>query len=151
MIDYLKFEKLDNIELIELTNNTIMLFNNREALFEARVEFEKLMQDDNYEFVSFSTNDNKKIVYIKQLVVCRDITGIYIVNDSEQQIIMTVEPISILALKSNHDLWLIDKNENNKWSCYPFTDFTNDKDGNKYTNNIQIYKFICESKYGCKL
>jgi hypothetical protein len=146
MIDNLKFEKLNGIELIDLTNNTIVLFSTKESLLEFKNEFEKLIENSNYEFVSFSTDDGKENIDIKKIVICRDISGIYNVNNNEQRFILTIEPISMLTIKDIHDLWFVDKTENGIWYCFAFTSY---KDYENYTSNEQIYQFVCESKYGC--
>jgi hypothetical protein len=143
MIEFLKFKRLNNIELTELTNNTIIMFKTKKCLAEFINEFEKLIKDINYEEIDikFSNNSCKHI----DGVICRDLAGIYNVDNNNQRIIMTVEPISVLSMKDMNDLWFIDKNNGN-WDCWDFCSYTNFKN---YTNSLDIYKFVCMSEYGC--
>jgi hypothetical protein len=142
MIDYLKFKKFNDIELTELTENTIIIFKDRESLYCFRKEFEKLLEDINYKDIIIKGNDSNNI---ELQIICRDITAIYNINN-KQRIILTVEPISVLLMKDINDLWFIDKTENDIWDCWDFSRYVNFKN---YTTTLDIYKFICISEYGC--
>lgn len=143
MIEFLKFKKLNNIELKELTNNTIIMFKTKECLQGVKEEFQKLIKDINYKDIeiTFSQNSCRHI----EDVVCRDLTGIYNIDNNNQRIIMTVEPISILSMRDINDLWFIDRN-NGDWDCWDFSSYGNFKN---YTNSLDIYKFVCATEYGC--
>jgi hypothetical protein len=146
MINYLKFENLNGLELIDLTNNTIIVFNTREALKYFKAEFEMLMSNTDYEKVAYSTDNYESNIKIDKTVVCRDISGIYHINQEEQRIILTVEPISTLAIDNHDDLWFVDRYDDNSWISVNFTEYNNHE---VYIRKEDVYKFICESKYGC--
>ena len=141
MISHLFLKKF-NIEFLELTNNTIVLFDTKETLKEFLSEFENIINNNNYKEIQFLTN-NKNTINIEKIINCRDITGIYTINNS-QRFIFTVELISIFGIEQIEDLWFINKKKN-KWICYAFNQYEGYEN---YRTKEQIYQFVCKSKYG---
>jgi hypothetical protein len=144
MIDSLKFKKF-NLEFLELTTNTILLFDNIENLREFYKEFENLITDIEYNNILYSTKDDIEKIEVCECSKCRGFTAIYKINNT-QRFIFTLEPMSILTMTNYHDLWFVKKDKSN-WSKFAFTDYKNYEN---FKNNEDIYKFVCESRYGFK-
>lgn len=144
MINGLVFKKLKNVEFSKLTMNNVFIFDTLENLRMFYGEFEKLIHDLNNEDVLYSTINGVKNIEIYECLKCRGFTAIYKINNI-QRFIFTLEPMSILTMKSVDDLWLISLT-NNKWDILKCSDYENFKN---YSNE-DMYKFVCASRYGMK-
>lgn len=154
MLQGFKLLKLNEEDVFtELTDNTLVLFNNSNLLYKFSVEFDKIIAEINHnkenEDVLWDIGDEKEC-YIKRILSYKA-THIYDVNNGEQRIILSVEPTIILTMKDMYDLWFVDSNNENEisfWSLVEFKGYGGEHEMKKYSV-IEIYKDVCGGRFGC--
>lgn len=146
MIDWLNIKKMNNIELAELTNNTVILFRDEGLLYKFKMQLSKIIEDINNEDVDFSLYDDAEDVNIQTLVSSNEI-GIYDINHGEQQITLGMDKSLVFMVDKLDDLWFVGYDENDKIICYALSEF---EEYDRYKNdNIRLYKAVAQGKFIC--
>lgn len=144
MITDLKFPTLCEDQMNELTENTIILFNNTEIKNKFVRCIHDLIINKDTQMVDYGTIDDKDIV-IKNFVSYLP-TNIYKVYD-EQTIIFSVEPTVLLLMKDKCDIWFVDEIAG-KIEIYALTSFRGyGKD--ETVSAEEVYKNTCCGRFGC--
>lgn len=159
MITGIEFDKLNEnktLGIYQLTNNTIILFNNSDLKYKFQKEFLKIRDDETDRYdnsICYSTAiDNEKFeeqdhkAEIK-IVIEYMPTSIYKI-DNEQTIVLTVEAPFIFTCKDPYDLWFCDTNNKDEIQLYSFVEFKDYKElWDKGIDNI--YKMTTTGRFGC--
>ncbi|WP_252251189.1 hypothetical protein [Clostridium sp. VAP52] len=146
MISWLNLKELNNIELSELTNNTIILFQDKDLLYKFKMEFENLIGDIDYDYVDFILYDDAKTVNI-DVEASSNTIGIYNINNGEQQLILGTEGSLVLLVKDLDDLWFVAYDRKDNIECYALREF---EDYARYKDdNVRLYKAVNQGKFGC--
>ncbi|MBN1074733.1 hypothetical protein DVV91_10300 [Clostridium botulinum] len=146
MISWLNLKELNDIELSELTNNTIILFQDKDLLYKFKMELESVIGDMNYENVDFTSYDYAETVNIN-VEASSNTIGIYNINNGEQQLILGTEGSLVLLVKDLDDLWFVAYESNGDIECYALSEF---EDYDRYKNdNVRLYKAVNQGKFGC--
>ncbi|WP_252225270.1 MULTISPECIES: hypothetical protein [unclassified Clostridium] len=139
-------KELNNIELSELTNNTIILFQDKDLLYKFKMGLESVVGNMNYENVDFTLYDDAKTVNI-DVEASSNTIGIYNINHGEQQLILGTEGSLVLLVKDLDDLWFVANDRSDNIECYALSEF---EDCDRYKNdNIRLYKAVNQGKFGC--
>jgi len=141
----------EEIELSELTNNTIILCQNSELKYKLITELNKIITgeaDREESNVSYSTNDDEDVGM--KLVSTYKPTTIYDINNGEQRIIVTVEAPTILSMENINDLWFLGKlsSNDNEVSMYALTEFSGHKEFWEQQGAEGIYLNTIRGRYG---
>lgn len=154
MLYAFSFPKISKCEFVDLTKNTIILFSNRKLLKKIGGAFQNFLvsdmtkNDDEIDCYYETSKDNEEL-NIKPKVIYRD-TYIYDVNNGEQSIILTIEPIAILSLKDKWDLWFVDSDNNDEIKFWPLTDFKGyNSHGLEDHTAMDIYEYTVNGRFGC--
>jgi hypothetical protein len=153
MITYLNFKSLGNIELAELTNNTIILFNNRKYLFKFLREMEYLIQETTLKGeckdIDYALADDKAEDVNIQLELHYDHLARFDIDNGEQKITISTELSSVLLVQDVKDLWFVDKIDEDNWEIYALTHFEEEVVNRYREDNIRLIKAIAQGKFGC--
>jgi hypothetical protein len=146
----------EKLEMLELTKNTIVLFNSFELKNKFVQEFSKIQNDE-------TNSDDNSICYctiidddkaseqdhkadIKTNIIYMP-TSIFTV-DNEQRFVFTTEAPFVLQCNNPYDLWFCDTNNENEIQLYSLVGFKGYKEawGDGVDN---IYKNVINGRYGC--
>lgn len=147
MITGIEFHKLNEnkiVEMLQLTKNTIVLFNNSDLKFKFINEFLKIRNelDDS---VMYNNDKNKKSEI--SFFVNYKPTSIYKIDD-EQTFIFTVEAPFILQAKDPYDIWFCDIKNGDEVELYSFIDFEGYEE--VWNKGIErLYQNFINGRYGC--
>lgn len=153
MITYLNFKRLGNIELAELTNNTIILFNNRKYLFTFLREMEYLIQETTLKGecndIDYALADKEAENVNIQLELHYDHLARFDIDNREQKITFSTELSSVLLVQDVKDLWFVDKDDKENWDVYALTHFEKEVVDRYKNDNTRLIKAIAQGKFGC--
>ena len=163
MLEKIKFnsDKFDstNSELLELTNNTIILCDNYLTKCVITREIMKSFNDENYDGCDYYYNYNDiykvEVQYMPTTILkiqmkrMEEIIGKNnnIIYKKPQRIIVTTECPFVLQCQSQNDLCFAESDNDDKIHLYHFTDFK----GHEETFDkglYYLYKEVLSGKYG---
>lgn len=138
-----RFEKRENCNVIEFTENTIILCNNADLKHSLALEiFNTVNGDAEYNDYWCDNEDVGKAKYLIDfgLQTIIDING--------QKITLGIEPSLIYKADKPEDIWFFDENGYDKESLWPMLIFKGSRDVWN-SGKDEVYKTICAGRYGC--
>lgn len=155
-IEFYVLNKDKTLGMYQLTNNTIVLFNNSDLKYKFQKEFLKIRddetdKDDNSVCYSTAMNNEKFEEQDHKAEIKRVIeyipTSIYKV-DNEQTVVLTIEAPFIYKCKDPYDLWFCDINKKDEIQLYSLVEFKGYKESwDKGIDNI--YLMTIDGRFGC--
>lgn len=147
-------EEYKNFELLDLTNNTIIMFPTpylKNKVLRMISEIWEKPDDDNESVVyamSLQDKDNPKVDNNSVNINYLPTTIVSFTNG--QRFIFAVEPAFILKAKHPFDIWFVDVcgTDTEKVTCWALSDFKGHKED--WEQGIwNVYKNYCNGIYGC--
>ena len=141
-----RFNSHDDNNLLELTNNTIILCPNINIMISLSNEILNIINGKaEYNDYWCDTSDVGKAEITLRFGL------LTLINIGKQKITLAIEPSIIYKAKSIDDIWFIDfsgKDSTYKESIYPMTIFKGSK--NVWDNGLdEVYKMVVGGRYGC--
>ena len=141
------FNSYEDNNLLELTNNTIILCPNTNIMISLSNEIlDTINGKAEYNDCWCNTDVGTAEFSLRFGLLT-------LINIGEQKITLAIEPSIIYKAKSINDIWFIDfsgKDSTYKESIYPITIFEGSKD--VWDNGLdEVYKMVVSGRYGCNI
>ena len=138
-----RFEKREDCNVIEFTENTIILCNNADLKHSLALEILNTVNGDA-EYNDYWC-DNEDVGKAKYLI---DFGLQTIIDINGQKITLGIEPSLIYKADKPEDIWFFDENGYDKESLWPMLIFKGSRDMWN-SGKDEVYKTICSGCYGC--
>ena len=141
-----RFNSHDDNNLLELTDNTIILCPNTDIMISLSDEILNTI-NGKAEYNDYWCNNSD----VGNAEITLRFGLLTLINIGKQKITLAIEPSIIYKAKSINDIWFIDYNGKGltyKESIYPMTILKGSK--NVWDNGLdEVYKMVVGGRYGC--
>lgn len=138
-----KYEQKEEYNVIEFTENTVILCNNLRLMTSLAEEIVKTVNGEaEYNDYWCEDEDVGKAKYVLNFGLQK------IIDINGQRITLGLEPALIYKANKPEDIWLFDVNGFDKEAIWPMLTFKGSHDLWN-AGKDEVYKTICNGRYGC--